>query len=819
MSQPLRQRTFLWLALCGAAVALLWWIDLAAVQRLKSVADRYTERPAPAADSPTGYTGGKRFLIPLDHNTESLQWIVQAQQLAEADSLRLREVGYDNAPRTRPVYSPSPYRWWLLGLGQLRADAERPLGLAIEQGMLWADPVLHGLLMILVVGVLGWRFGLFTAAVAALLFGLSFSTLSAFYPGSPNDRGLATLGVIVSLLALLVGASGWRPRLMFVLSGVIGAFGLWVDPNRMTPVLGGIGLGGLFAAWWLARAGRKAATGSAPTVTLARLPWRGWALAGALATLAAWAAENVPDRWDPRTLLLREIHPLYALAWLGLGLVLARASAALTQGRAALRWVGVLELLSGLLAVAALPVAMGWTGQSGFLAGDAMSAQLSPIPGSERGVDFPDWLAREGVRLSFWALALPIVGSVIIALWGALRRKLDPEQSRLTLLLTGPVLVGLVVSWQQVSWWMTTGSLAALLLCVLASQQTEGRSQVRLALAVGAALLPSLIRVLPQVMPTARERLTFMEQRTLAERDLAYWLAKRTDDYRSVVLAPPEMVPALHYYGGVRGLGSPYQGNDEGFGAAVRISAATSPDEAEALATQRELSHIVLPNWDAFLDEYARLGAAQPQNTLVALLHNWLPPRWLRAVHHELPKIDGFEDNGAVIFEVVDVQDNATALSRLGEYFVETGRMRFALGISKTLEDSFPSDLGGLVARAQIAVALSDRVAFEKVMKQIIPYLEDARDGDLMWDRRVNLATLLMLAQERDYAIEQVQFCMDEVDEYLLRTVTPPTLYRFMLLCETLDEPFPEDYLREAALQQLTAEQRQALAAPAQPHS
>ena len=275
-----------------------------------------------------------------------------------------------------------------------------------------------------------------------------------------------------------------------------------------------------------------------------------------------------------------------------------------------------------------------------------------------------------------------------------------------------------------------------------------------------------------------------------------------------MVLSPPESVPALYYYGSVRGLGSPYQGNEEGFGAAVRISAATSPDEAEALATQRELSHIIMPHWDDFLVEYARLGAAQPQNSLVALLHNWLPPRWLRAVNHPLPKIDGFEDNGAVIFEVVDVQDNATALSRLGEYFVETGQMRFAYGISTTLTESFPSDLGGLVARAQIAVAMSDRAAFEKSMEQILPYLEDARDGDLIWDRRVNLANLLMLAKEEDYAIEQVQFCMDEVDEYLLRTVTPPTLHRFMILCDIVGEDFPEPYLREEALRQLPPELR-----------
>jgi hypothetical protein len=351
----------------------------------------------------------------------------------------------------------------------------------------------------------------------------------------------------------------------------------------------------------------------------------------------------------------------------------------------------------------------------------------------------------------------------------------------------------------------------ALLITALAASASSSKIQRRLLIALGVALIPSLARVVPASLSSARESLTPAEQRTLTERDLAYWLALRIDDYRSVTLAPPETVPALYYFGGVRGLGSPYQGNQDGFGAAVRISAATSPDEAEALATQRELSHIILPTWDPFLDRYAQLGAAQVEHTMVALLHQWLPPRWLRAVHHPLPDVAGFEDESVVIFEVVDVQDNATALSRLGEYFVQTEQMQFALGIYRTLQQSFPSDLGGLVARAQIAVALKDRRDFEQLIQAIIPYLEDARDVDLLWDRRVNLANLLMLAQETDWAREQTQFCMDEVDEYLLRTVSVPSLHRFIVLSQILEEPFPEDYLREEALRQLPAHLRQQL--------
>ncbi|WP_221030657.1 hypothetical protein [Actomonas aquatica] len=813
MNQSPRQRSLVWIGLCLLAAVLLAWVDVAAVKRVDAVADRETPRPAIDAESPTGYVDGKRYLIPLDHNAESFQWIAQAQLMTAAESWRLREVDYDNAPRTRPVYSPSPYRWWLAALGKARANDERPVGVAIEDGLKLADPLLHWLVAIPVVVLVAWRWGAFAAAIAALGLGMTYPVLSAFYPGSPNDRSLATVAVIGAVLPLLIGATGWKPRLMFLLAGVAGAFGLWVDPNRAAPVIIGLGVAAPLAAWWT---NRNRPADVATAVASAALPWRTWAIAGASCTLLAWLAENAPDRLNLSELLLRNVHPLYAVSWLGLGLVAARLTQASRAGRGPLRGVGIVELVLGLAALAALPVAMAMTQQNAFLAGDAVSAQMSPLPGAERAAGLKDWLNREGVRLSFWATALPILGTLGLTLVLNLGKRLSEGMAQATLLAAGPVIAGIIIGWSQISWWMTTGTLAVLGATALAATCREAPQRKRFIIAAAIVVLPSLARVLPLTLPAQAQALTTAEEQTLIERDLGYWLTQRTNDYRSVVLAPPEVVPSLYYYGSVRGLGSPYQGNQEGFGAAVRIAAATSPDEAEALATQRELSHIVMPNWDPFLDEYARLGAAQPQHTLVALLHNWLPPRWLRAMHHPLPEIEDFDGNGAVIFEVVDVQDNATALSRLGEYFVETGQKRFALGIAKTLEDSFPSDLGGLVARAQIAVALSNRADFERAMDAIMPYLEDARDGDLLWDRRVNLANLLMLAQKTDFAREQAQFCMDEVDEFLLRTVTPPTLHRFMLLCGILDEPFPEPELREAALRLLPPDLRAAHNQPQQ---
>lgn len=802
MTPSPRIRPLAWLALVPIALALLAWFDVAALRRVDAISARYTEAPAIDADSATGYAHGLRYRVPLDHNSESFQWIVQAQEIAAKDSWRLREVDYDNAPRTRPVWSPSPYRWWLAKLGQWRQRTDEPLGAAIERSAFVADPILHLVLLISVVGFVGWRFGSFTAAMATMSLALMYPVLSAFYPASPNDRGLAALCVAWSVLALAVGATESRPRGWFVLGAIAAGVGVWIAPNRAVPVIAGLGLGGIVAAWWAGRT-FTAKDDSAAGV----LPWRWWGITGAATVLAAFVIENAPDRLDLRVLDLRNIHPVYAIGWLGLGLLLASVSRGLRHGRTAWTKGAIAQAAVGLLLLATVPVTMIWLGQRGFLAGDAMSAQMSPIPGAERGASLVDWLVREGVRVSFWALVLPL-GFGGAAIWWSARRQLAPNQVMAAALVLLPMLVGIGLGFDQIAWWSTTGTLTAVLITVLAAAQTTPKAQRNFAIAVAVALLPSLVRLVPVSLPAAQAKLTHADERSLAERDLAYWLAKRVDDYRSVVLAPPETLPAIYYFGGVRGIGSPFQGNDEGFRAAVRIAAATSPDEAETLAAQRELSHIIMLTWDDFLDQYALLGTAQPERSMIALLHNWLPPRWLRAVHHSLPEIDGFRGEEAIVFEVVDGQDNATALSRLGEYFVESGQLQLAHAIGVTLEQSFPSDLGGMVARAQIAVALTNLPEFERMIKAILPYLEDARDGDLVWDRRVNLANLLMLAKEEDLAREQTQYCMDEVDEFLIRTVTPPTLYRFMLLSNVLGEPFPDDYLHDEALRQLPTDLR-----------
>jgi hypothetical protein len=70
----------------------------------------------------------------------------------------------------------------------------------------------------------------------------------------------------------------------------------------------------------------------------------------------------------------------------------------------------------------------------------------------------------------------------------------------------------------------------------------------------------------------------------------------------------------------------------------------------------------------------------------------------------------------------------------------------------------------------------------------------------------VSLANILMLGRESELSRDQVLYCMDEVDAYLLKTVSTANLYRFILLADSFNEPFPETELDAFARELLPAE-------------
>jgi hypothetical protein len=799
MSPPSWIRPRLWIAVLVAVVAFGLWSDASRLHRVEYVS-RLTEA-APRTDpaSPSGYAGGVRHLTVPAHNLGSFEWIAQTQQMLAAGGWRVRRVGYDNHPAGREVRRASLYRWWLAALASAdQAINDRAPGIAVEQAALYADPLLRLLLLLTLTLFVARRFGGRAAAYTAAALGLVFPYAVCFLPGQPDDQTLVLGAVLWSLVSWLVGGQrggrGW-----FAFAGFLGGVVLWADVSVGAPLAMGIAVGGVWQAW-VVRGRAEAA---------ARPAWGAWGLGGATAVWLGVLLDYYPD--GVQLSQLDALHPLYGLAWLGLAGLAATATDRISGRPARSRWLEFTRAIGAAIALGLLPAIMVWQHSRGFLIPHLMSGRISGLPETGAGSSLITWVGT-AAPIAWLATLLPL--GLLVAVGGILLRgdTADPRRANLAWAL-GPVAVALGFALWRLRWWaVVDATLVVLLIAATGSsaKALSGAGRAAWSAGVAVVLACSFLVVVPRGAATD-EGIAKSEVESLIERDLAHWLAARVPEGRAVVLAPPDLAASLIHYGGFHTLSTPYRENSEGFAAAVRIVSAALADEAYALAKRREVTHIVIPSWDNSLDEYARLSGTPPEKTLIGLLHQWLPPRWLRPVAYQMPAIPGFEGGTVVVFEVVDLQDDATSLSRLAEYFVESGDLDSAAKVADALMHWHPEDVGALVARAGVERARGNAVGFARCLTALEPSLGSL--DDLAWERRVMLSLVLAEARRLEMAREQLRRSFAEMDDAKLRSLTTGTLYRVLALARVLGLPIADPRLRQTAWELLPADLRDQLEA------
>ena len=695
----------------------LGFFAVTTTQRVRRV--EYVSQVAGGPASPDA--GWRPRLIVPGHHNESFEWLDQTRLMFARSEWRVRHIDFENAPDGREVYSASPYRWWLgLVAGLRHAMSGSPLGPSVEWAALYADPILLVLLGVSTAVFVAWRFGALAAALVSAALATLFPFASSFLPGIPDDHGLSQAIALWCVLPLLAGTSpgvdSARARRWFAAAGAAGAIGLWVNASLEAPLLAGVALGGLLSA------------------VVARdisLPWRAWSVAGAVTCLAAYAAEFFPSHmgaWE-----LHAIHPLLGVAWLGGGELLARLAAAIQGQRP---WKGPRNLAQAALAAAALlslPVAMRLTHSLGFLAADLPSGRLSLLPGGVTAASLWAWLLQNGFTPAVCATLLPLLVLVPAVVILALRRFGSPERAAVAVAL-GPVLVALAFAFRQLSWWNGVDcALLALLVATAAALRGAARPQLVAGSSAAVAallLLPGAFQLWPSMGAGGGDGLTGTEVVGLIERDMSGWLVQHVGPTGAVVLAPPNATSALHYYGGMRGLGTFGWENRDGLLGAIRVVSASTPEEAQELINRRGVTHIIIPQWDSYLDAYAKIGEGKLEGTFLERLHRWVLPAWLRPIPYLIPTIGGFEGQSVTVLEVVDEQDDAIAASRLAEYFVYMGQMDVAANAGQALR-RFPADLGALLARTQVAVAQGDPEEFARDTEVLLRRIAGGADKNL----------------------------------------------------------------------------------------
>jgi hypothetical protein len=807
-----------WMVVPVLACAFLAWAGHVRMQRVEYVsglAGRAHAVDALDARSPTGYADGQRELVIPGRNEASFHWIEQTQQMLALGELRVRHVDYENAPFGRDVSSASPYRWWLGLLAWLdHSVSRRPLGLSVERAALYADPLLQ---MILVVGaatLAAWRFGKFAAAILCIGLAGAFPFASEFLPGMPDQAGLAGILALGSILAVLAGmivprteegagsgpASGAGARGWFYIAGVVGGLGMWVSVRTEAPVLVGLFAGALLAA-------------RIPGAGVGAPPWRTWGVCGGWTVIAACLVEYFPGHLSDWS--LESVHPLYGVTWLGAGALLARAIPWIRGERRASPLREVFVALLAAACVAALPLDMWRVGSWGFLARDPLGARLTALPGGPVAADTWAWLARDGSSIETWATLLALA-AVVPALFLLFRKSAAPGLRAPVAVALGPLAVAFALACRQLSFWGVVDVAAlALLAAAAAGEWTLSGIGGRWILAAAALALavPGFARLWPQPFAGAATVLTPQESGELVDRHLAHWLARRTGEPGMVVFAPPSETTTLCFFGGLRGVGSFDPDNKAGFGNALAIAGARTMEEAEDDLHARKARYIVMPSWDPFFDDFARLylvkGSASRPSLLADELRHWDLPPWVQPVPYQMP-IGGAGGQSVLVFEVVDPQSPAAAAGRLAEYLVETGDLGDAAAAAERLR-RFPGDVGALAARAQVQSAQGDAGGAEQTVDDLLGRLSNGGDRYLPWDRRVSLAVVLARAQRFSQSRDQVRRCVAEASEPRLRSLSTGSLYDLLVLAKSFRVEFADPGLRDLALDLLPGDLRNSL--------
>lgn len=812
MSLPFRLPPRAWLIAPACAFACIAWADYARIQRVESVSRVASEESRVDANSPTGYADGKRWLIVPEHNNASFQWIEETQLMLSRGDWRVRYVDYENAPFGREVHSASPYRWWLILIAWCdHAASGRPLGLCVERAALFADPLLHLVLLVTSTIFVARRFGALAAALVSLGLAAMFPIAAAFLPGIANDFGLSQIAALWSVLLLVAGtAAARRASRWYFAAGAAGGCGLWLDALAQVPVVVGIASGAVLAAL-LARIRQRGEPDGAPAAP----PWRAWAFGGAAMSLTAYLIEYFPGHMEPQ---LRANYPLFGLAWLGLGELLWRFASWMRRVNPFKSARDICAWVLAAAAVASLPVAISRSGDHAFLSGNLLSTRLTNLPGGVTADSVSAWIAKTGLTGAVAAMLLPllILGP---AAWLLARRATEPAQRAAIAIAAGPVVAAAVLAIRHLRWWNTLDCMLLGLLVAGTCARPSAAAAARGARWIWCWLMgPSLVLGLICIAPTEGSasgddfKFTRPEVEGLYERALAHWIADHAGPDGATALVPPLRTSSFCFYGGLRGLGTQNWENRDGLSATFRIINSTRPEETLALVNQRGITHIVVPAWDNDFDEIARMGLTQPKDSFIYALHQTDGGifSWLRALPYNLPAIPGFKEQSVLVLEVTDETDPATQRSRLIEYLLEMHQLDAAAYSSKALL-RYPADLGALVALAQVEKALGDADGFDRVFKSLVANLSSGSDRSLAWDRRVSLSVVLALGRRGDLARDQARRCMEEIDAEKIRSLTTGSLYHLLVLGKAYALGISDPKLQALTMKLLPSELRERL--------
>lgn len=772
-----------WFAL-ALALFLIVRTDLAHLRWVDQLSHEGSPPPSRSAASPTGYANGQRHFLGTQERGDTYRWIAATQELIASGPYASPVYLGDTAPTGRARLLPKVYAFWLAAISwTLHLVTDDPIGICVEHAALWEPVISHVLAFAAFVTFVGLRFGAPAAAVAGLFFALFPAVSGQFLPGVLTPRTWALLlAAYVIALQLRPPGAGHKLLAFSIRSALAASLALWLDPLFGFPaVLISTAVGAI-------RMLRE---------THSPIPALTWSLVGSGATLVACLIDQSP--WALAEGELRYVHPLYALAWLGLGLILGgwqHVRGAQSRGKA-----GVAQSAAGLLLVAPLVYAQLAHGYKGWLYSSAAMSRLTSLDETVLFRSAMDWIATAPfVEIVF--IGLPAMAAIAAVAFACFNRRDATRPPPPRPLASTVLLAGVLVLAFFHPRWLVVASLLSLPLVwpfflgasILQRRAFFALSTVFLSgLLIWNQKLPlSLAKPVDKTPPTAADL------RALVHRHFSSWLAAHGVAQSAIALAPPELSDSLVFHSGSRVLMSSAWESHPGQIAASRILSAPEPTEAAAVLQSHQVTHLAIPSWDTTIPLLVREPQDGSRDTFHARLQRWLLPPYLRAIPYHLPRMPGFLDQQLAVFKVVFPQDEALSLSRLAEYFIEMNRPEPAALAAEVLAQSFPQDPNAAIARALVFARLEHQADFEREVARLAA---DASAGRVPpdWDRRVQRAIVLALARRHDLARGEIEACLEEATEDALFELTALQAHRLTTLARGYGVSFGDQKLAQLA--------------------
>jgi len=634
--------------------------------------------------------------------SDSHTWVRYALAAQEGSPWPLRHTDTDNANQGREVHWSSAVVQAVAWAGRIQQRwSGETLPRATEQALAWIN---LPLLLACIIGFSAWVAARTGAAGGVLLaFGMigHYSFYDGFYPNYVDHHGLLNAaGLGVALGGMLMGAGWWRksggrPQLLpdspgsarraAIVSGLCGAFGLWISAASTIPVIAIVGLTGLGSSLWLGRRVRAEGAEFDPAV------WQWWGRAGAAGALVAYAIEYAPGHLSLR---LEANHPFHAAAWWGAGELIARFADA-ARGRPADR-TALFKLIAPVLALLAVPLTILLAGDRAFILRDPFVADLRHMVAE--GMSF-----RAASQLNGWEYEQRYLINFVLVAAGIGVALFNRRDRIVSVYVTAVATCFLLLSCWEIRWWLTAGGpILCLVLALVATLGLKLGQGGRWALALGAGviLLPGgaihgARAVQTLVRTHTADPLDLMEP---LYRDIAAAIRSSQPTGPITLLASPNTSTGVGYYGRFATVGTLYWENTAGLKAAAAIYGAESDATARELLRARGVTHLALVSNGNFETEFFRLlrpnaPIAELEQTFAhRLLGPGDLPRWLKPLPYRPPVTIQLPGLSVLLLQVVPEQAEFEALwqqacAQIAMGAVEQGGARFQRAIALAAPD------------------------------------------------------------------------------------------------------------------------------------